>query len=222
MSRPAARRIIGTPLPAGLRRAGTIVDAVHPDDVVAQWRQSYQQRFQPQSPPAENTLQLWAVVNRLDLETPELHIVYGPPDPSINFRMILEFVLSTDGLPTLAGQWKHLSDFDLHSTQFSGALKSLLSSLQFVSARIRTNSNLGGAVASWSLAQWDFVLGEGSYRGRALNRSDPGKLQQFTSSGPVGSLRELSGCVERLSGSTTRDCRRIRIRSITRSNIPIC
>lgn len=107
-------------LASRLRQAGTIVDAVHPDDVVAQWRQSYQQRFQPQSPPAENTLQLWAVVNRLDLETPELHIVYGPPDPSINFRMILEFVLSTDGLPTLAGQWKHLSDFDLHSTQFSG------------------------------------------------------------------------------------------------------
>src|SRR5690349_16925573 len=96
-----------------LKTAATVVDAAHPDKVAATFRQSL--LAQIPSAPNPDTLVFQAVANRLDLAVSadgtacrgaELHLVYASPDPAINFRLILEYVLpSTTDLHALAKQW---------------------------------------------------------------------------------------------------------------------
>ena len=145
-----------------LNRAAKIVNAGNAAAVTNAWTASFQAllRKQKQQPlPDIATLQLQAVVNRLDLmdppaaNAPELHLVYAPPDGS-NFRLILEFAISSPDINTLAGNWKNLAS----APDFRSGLTSLIQSLTFSKASLRLNYQLSaGGALPWNLAEWDFT-----------------------------------------------------------------
>ena len=137
----------------------TALSVAHPKTTYDEWLPHFQQGFSAGNAPDLAHLQLWAVANRLDLNPPELHLVYGPANATDSVRAIIEFVLPSDAAETHAEaqQWAQLSNASA-TPNFAAGLLSLLKTLQpkIVSARIRTNSIVSAGTANWFMTQWNF------------------------------------------------------------------
>jgi len=116
---------------------------------------------------------LLAVVNRFDLATPngdgsqwndaEIRFVYGlvgaPGGDAPRFTLILEFVLKplcTEKFAEYQRKWASLSPLDQNKlgTEISTITSDQLRDPK--TARLRTNSSLGGSGGVWRMAQWKF------------------------------------------------------------------